>query len=79
MTRGVRDSYFGSFEWEKASPKSVRKILVSETVISSLASPSHMGAMPWDRTPGGSGLPSRRTTRSSSGTPYFSYNCLGKS
>jgi hypothetical protein len=79
MTRGVRDSYFRSFEGEKASPKSVSKILVSESVILSLASPNHMGAMPWDGTPGRSGLPSRRTTGSNSGAPYFSYNCLSGS
>jgi serine/threonine protein kinase len=38
-----------------------------------------MGAIPWDGTPGRSGLPSRRTTGSNSGAPYFSYNCLSGS
>jgi hypothetical protein len=56
IIRGARDSYFGSFEYEKASPKSKSKILASASVISSLTSPSHMDATPWDGTLGGSGL-----------------------
>lgn len=58
MTRGVREVYFSSFGYGKASPKSESKILASASIIFSLASLSHMGAMPWDGTPGGSGLPS---------------------
>lgn len=81
-TRGVRDSYLTSFEDEKASPKSIRKILASASVIFSLASPSHIGVMAWDGTRGGSllsGFPSRQTTGSSSGAPYFSYNLSSES
>lgn len=54
ITRRVRDSLFPSFKGEKASPKSVSKVLVSDSVILSLASLYHIGAsaMPWDETLG---------------------------
>lgn len=52
IASGVRDSYFNSREGEKASPKSESKIPASASWISSLAFPSHIGAMPLDGTPG---------------------------
>lgn len=55
-TRGARDLYLSSFEDGKASQKSISKILASVSVIFSLASPSYMGIIAWDGTPGGSGL-----------------------
>lgn len=72
---GVCDTYFSSLAGSKASPKSIRSILASGSLTSSLGFPSHTGTVPWVEVPGGSFWPSNRTTGSVVGGPYFSYSC----